>query len=59
VHFADGGWADTPVLDRGALATGAELRGPCVVEGVDTTVVVPPGTSGTVSETGDIVISLR
>jgi N-methylhydantoinase A len=59
VHFPSTGWVTTPVLDRGALPLGAELPGPCVVEGVDTTVVVPPGSAGAVSETGDIVISLR
>jgi N-methylhydantoinase A/oxoprolinase/acetone carboxylase beta subunit len=38
---------------------GTRLEGPCVVENVDTTVVVPPGTSAEVTEAGDIVIAMR
>jgi N-methylhydantoinase A len=59
VHFADGGWTDTPVLQRGALKSSDRLSGPCVIEGIDATVVLPPGSNGTVRDTGDIVISLR
>ncbi len=59
VHFADKGWLDTPVFQRGALSTGDQVSGPCVIEGIDATVVLPPGTSGAVRDTGDLVISLR
>lgn len=59
VHFADGGWVQTPVLQRDALASDEKLSGPCVIEGVDATVVLPPGSTATVLETGDLVISLR
>lgn len=59
VHFADAGWISTPVVDRAALGSTGELAGPCVVEGLDATVVLPPGTSAQLSDTGDLVISLR
>jgi N-methylhydantoinase A len=59
VHFTGTGWTQTPVLDRGVLSPGTGIDGPCVIEGIDTTVVVPPATAGKVSDTGDIVISLR
>lgn len=59
VHFAGAGWVDTEVLDRAGVTPGDQLRGPCVVEGLDTTVVLPPGTGGDVSNAGDIVIAMR
>lgn len=59
VHFAQEGWLETPVFQRGALRTGERLSGPCVIEGIDATVVLPPGTSGAVRDTGDLVISVR
>jgi len=59
VHFADTGWVAARVLDRAALAPGETLVGPAVVEGVDTTVVLPPGVAASVNASGDIVISLR
>lgn len=44
VHFAlTGGFARTPVFGWTTLAPGAGLTGAAVVEGPDTTVVVPPG----------------
>ena len=42
-----------------ALAPDAELVGPCIVEGVDTTVVLPPGIAARVDAAGDIVIAVR
>jgi N-methylhydantoinase A len=59
VHYPDVGWIETPVLGRDALAGGEQVAGPCVIEGVDATVVLPPGSTGSVLETGDLVISLR
>ncbi len=59
VHFAGPGWIKTPVRQRDALTTGDRLSGPCVIEGIDATVALPPGTAATVRETGDLVISLR
>ena len=59
VHFPDTAWIDARVLDRAALAPDAELVGPCIVEGVDTTVVVPPGIAARVNDAGDIVIAVR
>jgi N-methylhydantoinase A len=59
VHFADTGWVESDVLDRAGVAPGDQLQGPCVIEGLDTTVVLPPGTAADVSEAGDIVIAMR
>src|SRR2546426_14767 len=37
------GYVDTPVYDRYALAAGARLTGPAIVEGRGSTTVLPPG----------------
>ncbi|MEZ5101564.1 MAG: hydantoinase/oxoprolinase family protein [Thermoleophilia bacterium] len=58
VHFEGHGWVPTRVLDRLGLRPGDELEGPCVVEELDTTLVMPPGTSGRVDDVGNIVIAL-
>ena len=52
-----GGETDaTPVYDRSTLGPGASLDGPAVVEGVESTVVVPPGADATVDDLGNVVI---
>mgnify|MGYP003288424646 CR=1 FL=1 len=42
VWFAETGFVSTPIYDRDRLPLDVELRGPCVVEQMDTTTVVPP-----------------
>ncbi len=48
VHFDGHGWVETRVLDRLSLSSGDTVDGPCVVEELDSTVVLPPTVSGTV-----------
>jgi N-methylhydantoinase A len=57
VHFADAGAAVvTPVFDWTRLEPGAELAGPAIVEGPDTTVVVPPGYDTAVDRWGNLLM---
>ena len=60
VYFGpDLGWRETPIIDRGDLATPASGRlGPCIVEEYDATCVVPPGARATLDGHGNIVIEL-
>ena len=58
VHFERHGWVSTRVVDRNRLAPGVELEGPCVVEGVDGTIVLDPGTRAVVDDVENIVITL-
>ena len=58
VHFDSHGWLRTRILDRNALASGDELQGPCVVEELDGTVVVPPGRNARVDGVGNLIIAL-
>jgi N-methylhydantoinase A len=44
VHFQEsGGFIDCPIYDRSLLAPEQEIRGPAIVEQMDTTTVVLPG----------------
>ncbi|AZH25226.1 hydantoinase/oxoprolinase family protein [Haloplanus aerogenes] len=47
---------ETPIYDRSALGPGAELDGPAVIEGVESTAVVPPEADAHVDDLGNVVI---
>jgi N-methylhydantoinase A len=47
---------ETPVYDRGSLGPSAELDGPAVIEGVESTAVVPPKADAHVDDLGNVVI---
>ena len=44
VWFKDAGYVDTPVMARDRLPKDARFTGPAIIEQMDTTTVVPPGT---------------
>jgi N-methylhydantoinase A len=58
VYFTEsGGTTPTAIYDRTLLRSGHRFEGPAVVEQMDTTVVVPPGTSVGVDNFGNLIIS--
>jgi len=52
------GLVDAAVIDRNALAPGATVTGPAVVEEPESTVVIGVGGRGTVDATGSLVVSV-
>ncbi len=56
VHFT-GVETRTPLVDRTSLGAGAHFAGPLILTQLDTTTLVPPGWSGTVHETGAILLT--
>jgi 5-oxoprolinase (ATP-hydrolysing) len=54
----DGGFVDTPVYDRYALAPGARIAGPAIIEEREATTTIPPGDSVTVDATGTLAIEI-
>jgi len=54
--WLDGAAATARVYDRAALGRGDRVAGPAVVEQADTTVLLPPGFTGTVDRFGNILI---
>jgi N-methylhydantoinase A len=59
VHFGDSGWLSARVLDRNALAPGDTVAGPAIVDQLDSTIVLPPGTAASVDAIGNVIISIR
>jgi len=57
--FFDGAWHDTPVVWRGDLGAGDEVRGPAVIEEYGSTLPVPPGVQVTVDRLGALVVRRR
>jgi N-methylhydantoinase A len=56
VWFDAAAAVDTPVYERDDLPAGFSLKGPAVVEQVDSTVVIPPGTTASVDKYLNIII---
>lgn len=58
VFDADEGPVATAVFPRDELRAGDGLAGPCVVEQLDSTVVIEPGCHGRVDDHGNIIITV-
>jgi len=57
VYFAEsGGLIPTPVFDRYQLGEGDQITGPAIVEEVDSTTVIHPGTAATIDVVGNLLI---
>ncbi|OOG70966.1 hydantoinase [Sinorhizobium sp. A49] len=59
VWFAADAALDTPVYDRETLPAGFVFKGPAIVEQLDSTVVVPPGTTAEVDTYLNIIIRIE
>ena len=58
VHFGDVGWITTRVVDRDALRPGDTVAGPAIIDQLDSTIVLPPGTTAVVDAVGNVIISI-
>jgi N-methylhydantoinase A len=56
VYFRGEGWVETAVLDRAALAPGAAVDGPAVIEEPMSTTLVHPGQSASVDAYGNCLL---
>ena len=60
VHFDhQTGAVDTIIYDRSLLMARDELSGPAIIEQMDTTIVVPPGSNVQVDDNGNLAILLK
>jgi N-methylhydantoinase A/oxoprolinase/acetone carboxylase beta subunit len=55
-YFAPDGFIPTPTFDRTKLPVGERFHGPMIVEQPDTTVVIHPGYSAYLEESGNLRI---
>ena len=53
-----GGYVDTRILDRQALAGGATVTGPAILEDLDSTTVMLPGDVARLSAEGHLIIDI-
>jgi N-methylhydantoinase A len=58
VWFRDAGFIDADIYERASLSRGVSFTGPAIVEQPDTTTVMPPDTSCTVDDYGNLIISV-
>ena len=56
--FARGTWQMAPVLDRVKLPIGARIAGPAVVQQVDATTLIEPGSAALVDDIGNLRIAV-
>lgn len=55
----EGAWHDTPIYRRSGLQVGATLRGPAVIEQLDTTILLDPWCEATVDRFGNLVVKVE
>jgi N-methylhydantoinase A len=56
--YADGRWQTARVFDRGKLPRDARIPGPAVIQQIDATTVVEPGTTAVVDAVGNLRIAV-
>ena len=56
VDAGAGGKAECPVHDRAAIRTGASVHGPAIVDGYDSTILIPPGQVGEMHGSGAMLM---
>ena len=54
----DGTWHETTIYDRAALAPGATVEGPAIIEQLDTTIPIEPGVVAEVDGFGNLLIPI-
>lgn len=52
------GWHDCPIYDRERLACGSRIRGPAIIEQMDSTIVIQPRQMAHVDRFGNIIMEL-
>ena len=57
VYFDEtSGFVDCPIYQRAGLPPGAELSGPAILEGMDSTVVINPGWQARIDQYGNCIL---
>ncbi len=60
VYFGpERGWISCPVFDRALLPAGGSLPSPSIVEGNDSTCLIPPHTDAEVDQYGNLLLEVR
>ncbi len=59
LYFSNRGFKSTPVYNRDDLLAGHELKGPAIIDQLDTTTVIFPGDMASVDQLGSISIEIH
>ena len=54
-----GGWVCCPVYARRGLPAGRRLNGPAILEQMDTTTLLPPGSEARVDRSGNLIVAAQ
>ncbi len=57
VWYEDG-WRKTPVFRRADVPPGARLEGPAIIEQLDTTIVIEPGSRTAADPAGNLIVAV-
>ncbi len=55
----EGAWFDTPVYWRDHLPLSVEIRGPAIIEQMDTTILIEPGDLARGDDEGNIIVEIK
>lgn len=55
-YFDGHGYVETTIYERGRLGPGLEVRGPAILEEMDSTILVPPGAYGVIDDLRNLII---
>lgn len=58
-YFGSQGWISTPVYERSGLVAGTQLRGPALIDQLDSTTLIPPRTKAEIDEWMNIRIYIN
>jgi N-methylhydantoinase A len=53
------GYLDTPIYDRTKLGAGSMIKGPAIIEQLDSTTVILPGQKAEIERYGNIIIEVN
>ena len=53
------GYLDTPIYDRTKLGAGSMIKGPAIIEQLDSTTVILPGQTAEIERYGNIIIEVN
>jgi len=59
VHFPKAGWVKTQVFVRESLPAGVSLEGPAIIEGRESTIVIPPQMGASTDRFGNLIIEVK
>jgi N-methylhydantoinase A len=58
-YFRGSGWLECPTFERDNIPRGAVINGPSIIEEIESTIVIPPGSMAEVDSRGNVIIRIQ